>query len=206
MLDRDLVAGEGVSQLELVLECCRKAGRIIGDVLALSHRQRRRGTVSNAWRLLDQCQRLVGLTLPQGVTIVMRATEDAPAIFVDHAAFTTVLSNLVANGADAIDGQGDLAIALDTLQRPDGKRFARIRIVDSGRGMDRATLDRAFEPFFTTKSVGLGVGLGLSVAQALVTEMRGTITLESALGAGTTVTVLIPGYEGASGHGIDSVD
>jgi signal transduction histidine kinase len=206
MLDRDLVAGEGVFQLELVLECCRKAGGIIGDVLALSHRRRRRGTVSNACHLLDQSRRLVRVTLPKGVTVVTRATEDAPAIFVDHAAFTTVLSNLATNGADAMDGRGELAIALDTMQRPDGKRFARVRIVDSGRGMDRATLDRAFEPFFTTKSVGLGVGLGLSVAQALVTEMRGTITLESAPGAGTTVTVLVPAHEGGPDDGVDSVN
>ncbi len=206
MLDRELVAGEGVSQLQLVLECCQKAGRIIGDVLALSRRQRRRGTVANAWRLLDQWRRPVRLTLPEGVTVVTHATEDAPGIFVDHAAFTTVLSNLAANGADAMDGRGDLVIALDTTQRPGCKRFARLRIIDSGCGMDRTTLDRAFEPFFTTKTVGLGVGLGLSVAQALVTEMRGTITLESSPGAGTTVTVLIPAHEGGSDHGVDSVD
>ena len=72
--------------------------------------------------------------------------------------------------------------------------------------MDQAILARAFEPFFTTRPVGQGTGLGLSVAQALVTEMRGTISLQSAPCAGTTATVLLPGHEGGPHNGIDSAD
>ena len=138
--------------------------------------------------------------------IVVHATEPAPAIFVDHAAFITVLLNLATNGAAAMDGSGELVIALDTTQRLDGHRFVRLRITDSGCGMDRATLARAFEPFFTARPVGQGIGLGLSVVQALVTEMRGTITLESAAGAGTTATVLLPVHEGEPHNGVDSAD
>ncbi len=206
MLDRELVLAEGVSQLEIVLECCRSAGRIVGDVLAVSHRARHRGMVANARQLLDECRRLVGLTLPKDVTIVVLAAERAPAIFVDRAAFITVLLNLATNGAAAMDGSGELVIALDTTQRLDGRHFVRLRIIDSGCGMDRVTLARAFEPFFTARPVGQGTGLGLSVAQALVTEMRGTITLESAPGAGTTVTVLLPVHEGEPPNGVDSAD
>jgi signal transduction histidine kinase len=206
MLDRELVLAEAVPQLEIVLECCRKAGRIVGDVLAVSHRARHRGVVANASQLLDECRRLVGLTLPKGVTIVVQAMERAPAIFVDRAAFNTVLLNLATNGAAAMDGSGELVIALDTTQRLDGRRFVRLRMIDSGCGMDRATLARAFEPFFNARPVGQGTGLGLSVAQALVTEMRGTITLESAPGAGTTVTVLLPVHEAEPRDGVGSAD
>jgi signal transduction histidine kinase len=206
MLDRELVVAAGVSQLEIVLESCRKAGRVLGDVLAVAHRARRRAIAANARQLLDECRRLVGLTLPKGMTIVVRATEHAPSIFVDRAAFTTVLLNLATNGAAAMDDRGELVIALDTMPRPDGNPLVRLRIVDSGCGMDRATLARAFEPFFTTRPVGQGTGLGLSVAQALVTEMRGSLTLESAPGAGTTVTVLLPVHEAQPRTGGVSAD
>jgi len=206
MLDRELVVAAGVSQLEIVLESCRKAGRIVGDVLAIAHRARRRGMVANARQLLDECRRLVGLTLPKGMTIVVHAAERAPAIFVDRAAFTTVLLNLATNGAAAMDGRGELVIALDTMPRPDGDRLVRLRVIDTGCGMDRATLARAFEPFFTTRPVGQGTGLGLSVAQALVTEMRGSLTLESAPGAGTTVTVLLPVHETEPRAGVDPAE
>jgi signal transduction histidine kinase len=105
-----------------------------------------------------------------------------------------------------MDDRGELVIALDTMPRPDGNPLVRLRIVDSGCGMDRATLARAFEPFFTTRPVGQGTGLGLSVAQALVTEMRGSLTLESAPGAGTTVTVLLPVHEAQPRTGGVSAD
>jgi signal transduction histidine kinase len=105
-----------------------------------------------------------------------------------------------------MDRRGELVIALDAAQRSHRSRFARLRITDSGRGMDQVTLGRAFEPFFTTQPVGQGPGLGLSVAQALVTEMCGTIAIESVPGAGTTVTVLVPVHEGDSDDGINPVD
>jgi signal transduction histidine kinase len=206
ILDRNLVAAEGASQLEIVLEACRKAGRIVGDVLAISHRARRRGMVMNARRLLDECLHLVRVSLPKDVSVALRAPEDALNIFVDRIAFTTVLLSLAANAAAAMDNRGELVIALDAMQRSIGARFLRLRVIDSGCGMDQATLARAFEPFFTTRPVGLGPGLGLSVAQALVTEMCGTIAIDSAPGAGTTVTVIVPVHEGDPANGIDPVD
>jgi signal transduction histidine kinase len=206
MLDRNLVAAEGVSQLEIVLECCRKASRIVGDVLAIAHRARRRGVVLNARRLLVACMELIRLSVPTDVSVVLRASEDALTIFVDRIAFTSVLLGLAANAAAAMDGRGELVIALDETRQAGGDRFARFRVIDSGCGMDEATLARAFEPFFTTRPVGQGPGLGLSVAQALMTDMRGGIAIESAPGTGTTVTVIVPVHEGEPANGIDPVD
>ena len=80
--------------------------------------------------------------------------------------------------------------------------FVRMQVIDSGCGMDKATLDRAFEPFFTTKPVGQGTGLGLPVVHGLVREMGATIALASEPGCGTTVTILIPGHNGELGNGI----
>lgn len=70
--------------------------------------------------------------------------------------------------------------------------YAEITIVDTGIGMDTATLARAFEPFFTTKAVQERSGLGLSPAYGIVKNSRGYLWLDSAPGRGTTATVRLP--------------
>jgi two-component system NtrC family sensor kinase len=65
-------------------------------------------------------------------------------------------------------------------------------IRDNGAGMDAEARRHAFEPFFTTKPPGGGEGLGLSIVKTIVRRHGGTTSLESALGAGTTVTVRLP--------------
>ena len=195
MLNLRLVTAEGVSQLEIVLEYCRKAGRIAGDVLAFARRARRRGVVMDMRQLLEACMDVVRVSVPADVSVVLRVPAGELAIFVDRIAFTTMLLSLATNAAAAMDGRGELVLALDETRQSGGARFARLRVIDSGCGMDQATLGHAFEPFFTTRPAGLGSGLGLSVAQALVTEMCGTIAIESVAASGATVTVTVPLHE-----------
>ncbi len=96
--------------------------------------------------------------------------------------------NLCTNAWQAIrSGRGRIDITLDTAGS-----FARIRVQDTGEGMNARTLERIFEPFFTTKAAGRGSGLGLSVAHGIVKEHGGTITAHSRVGEGATFEVLIP--------------
>jgi signal transduction histidine kinase len=67
-----------------------------------------------------------------------------------------------------------------------------IRISDTGVGMSPEVCKQAFESFFTTKEIGKGTGLGLFISYNLVTEIDGTIAMESELGKGTTVIIQIP--------------
>jgi CheY-like chemotaxis protein len=80
-------------------------------------------------------------------------------------------------------------------------RYVRVRVVDTGVGMDEATLRRATEPFFTTKGVGKGTGLGLSMVQGLAVQSGGAMTLRSRPGHGTTVEVWLPRADAAPTDG-----
>jgi CheY-like chemotaxis protein len=71
-------------------------------------------------------------------------------------------------------------------------RYVRIRLADTGEGMDEATLARATEPFFTTKGVGRGTGLGLSMVQGLAEQSGGRLQIDSRVGGGTTVAIFLP--------------
>jgi signal transduction histidine kinase len=67
-----------------------------------------------------------------------------------------------------------------------------VAISDNGSGIPEDQLSRIFDPFFTTKPVGEGTGLGLSISYGIIERHRGTINVESRIGAGTTFTVRIP--------------
>ena len=73
-----------------------------------------------------------------------------------------------------------------------GGVWAWITVLDTGCGMDQATLERAFEPYFTTKTFGAGAGLGLTKAYGIVHQNRGLNGIASRPGQGTTVTLYLP--------------
>jgi two-component system cell cycle sensor histidine kinase/response regulator CckA len=103
-----------------------------------------------------------------------------------------VLINLYTNSYHAMKEKGGLLeLAVDDIEDAGGKAV-RIRVQDTGRGMDKETMSQIFDPFFTTKGTGEGTGLGLSVVHGIVKAHGGSIEIDSEVGIGTTVTVCLP--------------
>jgi len=111
----------------------------------------------------------------------------------------SALLNLTLNARDAMPEGGVITIdarvmeALDdpTLDLAPG-RYVRVRVIDSGEGMDQETLARATEPFFTTKGIGKGTGLGLSMVHGLAQQSGGGLRLKSTKGHGASVEIWLP--------------
>jgi signal transduction histidine kinase/CheY-like chemotaxis protein len=99
-----------------------------------------------------------------------------------------VLLTLAANARDAMDRRGTLRIS---TQRH-GDTNVLLSVTDDGCGMDGHVQARAFEPFFTTKGSGAGFGLGLSLVYGIVRRARGSVSLQSRVGVGTTVQIELP--------------
>ena len=83
-------------------------------------------------------------------------------------------------------------LGLDNIAGLPSGRYVRLTLVDSGQGMDAATLARATEPFFTTKGVGKGTGLGLSMVHGLAAQSGGRLMIHSHVGHGTTIDLYLP--------------
>lgn len=137
--------------------------------------------------LVIRTEGLVSSELPAGVEITSEIPRDLD-IYVDAQKFQEVLLNLLLNAAQAIpDGKGRINI----LVKKDHQKV-EIAVQDTGAGILPEHLPHIFDPFFTTKAVGLGTGLGLSVAYGIVERHGGTLTVKSEVGKGSIFTIKIP--------------
>jgi len=129
------------------------------------------------------------------------------AVKIDPTQMQMVLSAIVANSNDAIDGKGRISVSVREAELDDSfvkdhpelspGTYAILAVEDDGRGMDEETRNRIFEPFFTTRFFGRG--LGMAAVQGIVAHHGGSIVVDSAVGKGTTVRIYLPaaGPEGA---------
>lgn len=108
----------------------------------------------------------------------------------DETALRGALMNLVLNAVQAMPGGGTLSVRTSA----DGAAL-RLEVADTGCGMTEEQASHVFEPFYTTKSQGLG--LGMPYAQKVIEQHRGTVSIESRPGAGTTIRVELPAETGA---------
>lgn len=143
---------------------------------------------------------LLKSTLPANVKFSVRVEDGLPDVVADPGDFQQILSNLVANAVDAAgpDGHVDVRVRTETIpvDRAEAGRAAGdylvIEVEDDGVGMTPEQVELAFDPFYTTKGRHEGSGLGLSIVHGIATSLFGWVRIDSAEGAGTTVSVGIP--------------
>ena len=196
-----------VGDLDQVIASADRARGITNKLLAFIHRQVLVPIRVDPARIITDLLPILRPLLSEGVEVTVHAQPGGPSILIDPVALEQILVNLAINAHDSMPAGGTLTIRLDHIKGhgrqalgADAPRSpsVRLRISDTGVGMDEATLARAFDPFFTTKDSGKGTGLGLSTVHGLVTQSGGEIHVESRPGAGTSFTILLPAVEGVT--------
>ena len=200
-LIHDDIAPDHRADLEQIMDQASRGAALTRGLLAFSRRGQYRKQAIRIDDLVGDVLPLLARTLPRSITLREQLHGGASCIEGDTVQLRQVLVHLAANAADAMQGKGTITIAVDAvalgaaaaagLELTAGD-YARLRISDTGVGMDPATLRRAFEPFFTTKAAGSGTGLGLSYAWGVVQAHHGVIGAESTPGTGTTFTIHLP--------------
>jgi PAS domain S-box-containing protein len=129
------------------------------------------------------------------VALAFDVGKDVWPVTVDISEFETAMVNLVINARDAMPIGGTIGVGVRNVTLtdvPDIGDYAAIAVSDAGTGIAPDVLSKVFDPFFTTKPVGKGTGLGLSQVHGFAHQAGGTVKIESELGKGTTVTILLP--------------
>jgi signal transduction histidine kinase/ActR/RegA family two-component response regulator len=183
-------------------KAARRARDLVRQILTFSRNESPRRLLVWLADVVSETTRLLKVTLPPNVELLIRIDEASPAVLADATQVEQALLNLCTNAIHAIDtARGRVSIELaqaridvrhaDPLGIAPG-HYATLTVRDSGSGIEPAMLQRIFEPFFTTKQVGQGTGLGLAVVHGVMRSHMGTVHVQSAPGVGSTFTLYFP--------------
>ncbi|MCW6512452.1 ATP-binding protein [Hyphomicrobiales bacterium BP6-180914] len=186
--------------IEAISDTTTRASKLTGQLLAFARRQALKPEVFDVVRSVGTIRDMVGTLTGSRVRVETSVPDQPCYVDADPSQFDTALVNLSVNARDAMDGEGQLTIAVTTAtsvpamrsQPPIDGDFVVVALSDTGSGIAAADLERIFEPFFTTKGVGQGTGLGLSQVIGFVKQSGGEVTVESEVGRGTTFSLYLP--------------
>ncbi|MDP1691786.1 MAG: GAF domain-containing protein [Burkholderiaceae bacterium] len=194
----------------------QRGAELTGKLLAFSRRQSLAPEPVDPVAMLQSLADMLRRSLGENIRVVAQTPAHCAHCLADALQLESALLNVAVNARDAmpkggtlmlrcgvgaapeteIDGPQSVPSALDGQPAaPQAPPWVWLSLHDDGVGMTPEVLDRAFEPFFTTKEAGRGTGLGLSTVYGFVKQSHGHIAIDSAPGAGTTVTLYFPAID-----------
>ncbi len=139
------------------------------------------------YEIIDNCLVILENKLKHRVQVTRKYSKEAAICVGNGGRIHQAFLNILSNAEQSIAESGEISIHGRLFNGSIG-----IRISDTGSGISQDNLSRIMEPFFTTKNPGEGTGLGLSITYRIIQEHGGTISVDSALGGGTTVSIVLP--------------
>jgi nitrogen-specific signal transduction histidine kinase/CheY-like chemotaxis protein len=186
-----------------IIRLCTRSGKLTNQLLAFSRKGQYQVVPVSIHRVAGEVVSMLGHSIDRRIQIRQRLDANPPTTTGDPTQLQNALLNLGLNARDAMPEGGELVFATDTVALDEEHcrnssfelmpgEYVRIKVTDSGAGMDEETRSKIFEPFFTTKEQGKGTGMGLAAVFGTVVNHRGAIEVESEIGRGTTMTVYLP--------------
>ena len=198
-LEPDSQAHRDVAEIRSAAD---RAAALTRQLLIFSRREVVKPEVLYLRNVVAELENLLRRSLGERIDLSTHFGEDLCAVEADPGQIEQVLVNLAVNARDAMPDGGRLVIEVDRVSLDEDLSqlqpqvepglFVRLKVSDTGIGMDADTVERAFEPFFSTKSKAEGTGLGLATVYGIVTGAGGRIDIYSEPGIGTTVKIHLP--------------
>jgi signal transduction histidine kinase len=209
MLPSDATARKNVEQIQTA---GRRAKQLVAQIGRLAAGTPNERELCNVSAIVSECVSLLRPAMPETIDVVWQPPAACGPVAMDSTQLCQVTMNLCLNARDAMPHGGALTLSVaecelgaegiksspsetdpseqDTTARPGC--LVRLRVSDTGIGMDEPTRARIFEPLFSTKRSHGGSGLGLAVVKRIITRWGGIVRVTSSLGAGTTFDVYLP--------------
>lgn len=198
------------SLIDLGVTSANRAAALTHHLLAFSRRQSLDSKPVKMNQLVNAMSELIHRSLNESIHLDMHLKDDLWTAEADPNQLESALLNLVLNARDAMPGGGHLTVStsnqrLDNTQTTAQENlqpgdYVVLSVSDSGCGMPQSVVSRAFDPFFTTKPIGQGTGLGLSMIYGFSKQSHGHVSIQSEVGAGTTVQLFLPRFRGEENH------
>ncbi|HJW72547.1 MAG TPA: ATP-binding protein [Geothrix sp.] len=202
LLEQESLGPKACKHLDEILQAARHSADLTQQLLAFAHRRPLNPQVVDLNQtiegLLDILQRLVG----NRIGLVWIPGQELAPVRVDPTQLNQVITNLVINARDAIQGPGRILLETrkvrlteadpEKLPRLEPGEYTTLEVTDTGCGMTPEVVAHIFEPFYTTKASGKGTGLGLALVQSIAEQNRFALQVESAPGKGSTFRLLLP--------------
>jgi PAS domain S-box-containing protein len=173
----------------------RRGAALTSQLLTFARRQSVNPQAINLTEKIEAVREVLDTGVGSSVTLAFDIDRNIWPVTVDVSEFETALVNLVINARDAMPNGGTITIRAHNCTLTEGVHigdYVAVGIRDTGVGIAPDVLSKIFDPFFTTKPVGKGTGLGLSQVHGFAHQAGGTVKVESELGKGTTISILLP--------------
>jgi signal transduction histidine kinase len=182
--------------LQLIEEATQRCRTIVQKLMTYAKRPLETAEVSKVdlLNVVKKAISFLGYQFEQeNIKIILSAKDEVYPINGNQNELEQLLTNIILNARDAITKtkkSGNIYISLSK-----SNNSVYIEVKDEGSGIPKEIMPRIFDPFFTTKDVGKGLGLGLSICQAIIEKHKGTITVQSEVNKGSVFTIKIPRTE-----------
>ncbi len=181
---------------EQVANAAERAGRLTRQLLSYARKGQYQQAPVDLHGVIRDAVAILEGTLDKRITISLGLMAQKATVIGDQAQLESVILNLAINARDAMPEGGELAISTANpapgAGEVGGGRFIEVTVSDTGSGMTKEQKQHLFEPFYTTKGPERGTGLGLASVYGAVQGHGGTISVQSEVGKGTTVTIMLP--------------
>jgi CheY-like chemotaxis protein len=206
LLAKSSLPAEVLDPVQAVYFAAERAASLTRQLLMFSRKNMMQPKALDLRDVVGHMSQMVQRLIGENIKLRFHPPDELPVVDGDSGMIEQVVMNMAVNARDAMPRGGTLTIDLEavvidssyTETHPDAHvgNFIRLRISDTGTGMNDETLAHIFEPFFTTKEVGKGTGLGLATVYGIVKQHDGWLEVNSKLGMGTTFDVFLPAGEG----------
>ncbi len=194
--------------IETIARSADRAADLTRKLLAFSRKQILVLEIININDILDGMHSMLRRIIGEDIDLQVVPGRYLWNVKADTTQIEQVLINLAVNARDAIPDGGKLTIetenvVIDKDNAPstieiEPSSYVTLSVSDTGTGMSDEVIAHVFEPFFTTKEVGKGTGLGLSTVYGIVKQSGGYTLIDSEVGKGTTIRILLPETEGVA--------